>query len=174
MKAIIFTIGLLLSQVSFAASQLMFAEAKTPQFTYEIADEGQTLNITENGRKTKVKPKYGISDAQKLTIVSAPGDKLKENVEMLLVVLSKGAEVQNVQIFLPGQVDQVIESSQTMPLCTFENFGDFSWDAPADLKERVQLVAHEGKSELQIKIGKLKNKSDHNSVEQRWVKCFSF
>jgi hypothetical protein len=174
MKNFVFLIMMLMSQLSFAGSQLTYAEAKVPQFSYDIVDEGLGLVFIENGRKTKVKPKYTISDAQKLTIVSAPADKLKENVEMLLVVLAQGAFMQTVQIFIPGQVDQVIESSQTMPTCTFESYGDFSWDAPTDLKDRVQLVSGGGKSELRIKVGKLRNKADINSIEPHWVKCFSF
>jgi hypothetical protein len=166
----------LLTTPAFAASKLTFAETTPPQFTYEITDQGLGLDLTEakNSRKTSLKPKYTISDVQKLSLLPAKGDRLVSPVEMLLVVLAKGNPVQTIQVFVPAADEKVIASSQTDPICELENFGDFSWEKPSDLSGKIRLVKKGRKQELQIRIGKMKNPAKPSSVRQHWLKCFSF
>jgi hypothetical protein len=175
MKLVLLLFLFFLSQNLWALPQLTFDNAHPIQFSFEITDEGLGLVIVEkNQRKTEIKPKFTISDAQKMLITPQKGDRLQKNVELLLVVLSKGAQLQMVQVFVPTSADKLIKSSQTTPICEFENFGDFSWDKPADLKKRVRLIKKGSKSQLELQIGKFENQDHISSVQALWYKCFSF
>jgi hypothetical protein len=175
MKPILLLCLFFLSQNLWALPQLAFKDDNPVQFSFEITEEGLGLAFVEkNQRKTEIKPKFTISDAQKMLIIPQKGDRLQKTVELLLVVLSKGAQLQVVQVFIPTAEDKLIKSSQTTPVCEFENFGDFSWDKPADLKKRVRLIKKGAKSQLELKIGKFQNQDHVSSIQSLWYKCFSF
>lgn len=168
----IFLIFLLMSPKLWAA-ELSVGASEKEDFTATITNPRElSLQNLRSGKTETIKFKNSsISDISKLHL-TAVKNKSSVNLEMLLVVLSVFDKEQSVQIYVPVRKEALeIQQQKMNPVCQFSNQGDFSWDQPSQLEQKIRLSEQDGKTHFQIAISHL-DKS--GAPVNNWKTCFSF
>lgn len=162
---------LFFTQAAWCESYLSIGSSQPEQFRADI-DDANPLRIliksTSAEKAHAVKFDYSISDISKFHITYEEKKGEAKAIDMVLVVLSVGNPVQEVKVFAPASSSTIVPS-QISPICSLRNYGDFSWENPEELKQKLRVVESGKKTELQIKV---KTKDDARAVPQ-WVHCAS-
>jgi hypothetical protein len=169
---IIAMIILLFANSAWANSVLTIGATQPEQFRASIDLENPLqLSIVKGNEKTVKNIKFAntISDIQKFAVHLMQNDGAQKSIEMLLVVTSVGNAEQDVKVFAPERRSDMIISSQIDPLCTLKNYGDFSWEGPADIQERLRLVEKDNVATIQLKV----KSTDNSQAIVQWKNCGS-
>jgi hypothetical protein len=92
----------------------------------------------------------------------------KTTVELLLVDVSVGNKEQSIQVFVPVKPSGFIMSKQISPVCTFRNIGNFFWETPEELMQRVHIEEKDQKITFYVDI----KQSESSSINPQ--ECVSF
>jgi hypothetical protein len=150
MKKPTLILSFLLFISSAQAFELSTNNVPSEIFNFEMTNNFKTIVFTEisTGRKSEAQLQFTSAFEKKVAILPEnAGDKA---VEMLLVLTASGHRKSTLEIFVPGQTDVLISSSQTQSFCTVDMSGNFSLNDEV-LKQHIS-VEKNSKGNLELNI----------------------
>lgn len=151
MKALFLTI-LLFSQATLASNvELLVGSAQREQFSFQIKENPMEIGITRDKSDEQIiKLKNSVSDAAKLALRLTGKDGRVITQELLFVVTSVANTQQDIMIFAPVRLADIVLSSKIDPICKVRNHGDFYWDDATELLKKLKVVEKDQTAYLQV------------------------
>lgn len=160
MKMLFIIVLLFSSTVWSAEAELRVGAAAQEQFRYDVQSNGLKISFFKTGsdKEMSVRLRHTLSDSSKFHIQLARANGKVITLELLLAVLSVGNAEQDVQVYAPVKPAELILSQKVDPMCSLKNFGDFYWDSPQDLVEKLRLRQRGDVAVLEIAVQSDKSK----------------
>lgn len=159
MKTLFLTL-IFMTQTTWAASmELLVGSASREQFTFQIKEDPMQIGITRDKAPEQIiKLQNTVSDATKLALRLTGKDGRVITQELLLVVTSVANAQQDIMIFAPVRLADIVVSSKIDPICTIRNHGDFYWDDASELLKKLRIVEKDQTAQLEIMVKTSENK----------------